>query len=334
MRKVNVAVVGVGYWGKKIVSEYAQLAKRSSSIGLYAVCDMLEENLKFCEGNYRVPYMTKYHEGIIACPEIDAVHVCTPNGTHYEICRGALDAGKHVLVEKPITLNSGEAYELVNLARAKNLILSVGHIFRFNNALQKVRSLVKRGFFGDLFWLKLQWATLRLPIHGIDIISDLAPHPLDILNFLLDEWPLKITCKAKAYRRERLEETAHIIAEFKNNRMAYIELSWLTPGKTREVSIMGSKRFAKIDCLKQEVKAFEDDRFYSIPVERNNTIEAELKHFIKCIQNNHVLNNGYLNRNNGLLGANVVRLLEVARRSVEEERTESVEYGEKSSGII
>lgn len=325
MRKMNVAVIGVGYWGKKIVSEYAQLAKRDSGVSLHSVCDLLEENLKFCEGKYDVPYVTEYHKEVIASSEIDAVNICTPNETHFELCREALEAGKHVLVEKPMTLNSGEAYKLVDLARAKNLVLSVGHIFRFNNALRKVRSLVKGHFFGDLFWLKLQWTTLMPPVQGRDIITDLAPHPFDILNFLLNMWPSKITCKAKAYRREKLEETAHIIAEFKSNVMASIELSWLTPGKTREVSVMGSKRFAKIDCLTQEIKAFENGHFYDIPVERNNTIEAELEHFIGCIRNNHASNSGYLNQNSGLLGANVVRLLELARRSVEEERTERVE---------
>jgi len=325
MRRVNVAVIGVGYWGKKVLSEYAQLAKRNSDVCLHSVCDLSEKNLKFCEGNYDVPHLTKYHKNVIASPEISAINICTPNETHYEICREALEAEKHVLVEKPMTLSSGEAYKLVDLARTKNLVLSVGHIFRFNRALEKVRSLVKNGFFGDLFWLKLQWATFMPPIESIDIITDLAPHPFDILNFLLDEWPLKITCKAKAYRREKLEETAHVIAEFKNNVMANIELNWLSPVKTREVSVMGSKRFAKIDCLTQEIEVFENGHFYNIPVTRNNTIEAELEHFIKCIRNNHTLNNGYLNQNSGLLGANVVRLLEVARRSVEEERTERVE---------
>ena len=325
MHRINIAVIGVGYWGKKVVFEYAQLAKRNSEVNLHTVCDLLEENLKFCEEKHHVPYMTKHHKEVMANPEIDAIHVCTLNETHYEICREALEAGKHVLVEKPMTLNSGEAHKLVDLARAKNRILSVGHIFKFNKALEKVQSLVRDGFFGDLFWLRLQWTTLMPPIQGRDIITDLAPHPFDILNYLLDMWPVKITCKAKAYRREKLEETAHIIAEFKNNVMANIELSWLSPGKTREVSVMGSKRFAKIDCLTQEVKAFENGHFYDIPVERNNTIEAELEHFIECIRNNHAMNNEYLNQNNGLLGANVVRLLEIARRSVEEEKTECVE---------
>jgi len=325
IRKVNVGVIGVGYWGKKVLSEYAQLAKENPDVDLLGACDLSESNLKFCE-DYSLPFMTKYYKEVMACPEIDAVHICTPSETHYEICREALEAGKHVIVEKPMTLNSGEAYKLVELAHEKGLILSVGHIFRFNNALQKVRSLIMNGFLGDFFWLKLQWTAFMPLMVGRDVITDLAPHPFDILNFLMNDWPSKITCKAKAYRTEKQEETAHIIAELRNNIMANIELSWLHPQKVREVSVMGSKGFVKTDCLTQEVNAFENGHFYNIPVERNNTIAAELAHFAECVQNNHVSNNGYLNRNDGLLGANVVKLLEVARRSMEKERTERVEF--------
>jgi len=324
MRKINIGVVGVGYWGKKIVHEYVQLGKQNSLVDLHAVCDLLEDNLKYCE-NYAIPNMAKYHKEVTFSPDVDAVNVCTPNETHYQICREALEAGKHVLVEKPMTLSSAEAYELVGLAHKQNLVLSVGHIFRFNNALRMIRDLIKNGFFGDVFYLKLQWTTLMPPIEGRDIITDLAPHPFDILHFLLGEWPLKITCKAKAYRREKLEEMAYIVAELRNNVMAHVELSWLSPGKTREVDVMGSKRCASIDCLSQDVKVFENDGFRDVYVKRNNTIEEELEHFVYCVQNNSVVNNRYLNESSGLLGAHVVRLLEIARKSVEEEKTESVD---------
>ena len=324
MRKINIGVIGVGYWGKKIVHEYVQLGKQNSLVDLYTVCDLLEDNLKYCE-DYAIPKTTKYNKEVTFSPDVNAVNICTPNKTHYQICREALEAGKHVLVEKPLTLSSVEAYELVELAHKRNLVLSVGHIFRFNNALQMIRDLIKNGFFGDLFYLKLRWTTLMSPIEGRDIITDLAPHPFDILNFLLGEWPLKITCKAKAYRREKLEEMAYIIGEFKNNVIAHIELSWLSPEKTREVCIMGSKRFASINCLTQNVKVFENNGFRDVYVKRNNTIRDELEHFIYCVQNNHVVNKGYLNESSGLLGAHVVRLLEIARKSVDEEKTESVD---------
>jgi UDP-N-acetylglucosamine 3-dehydrogenase len=324
MQKTNVAVIGVGYWGKKIVCEYSLLTKRNSNVNLYAVCDFSKQNLQFCNENYNIPYVTTSPEELLACREIDAVNICTPSETHFEICRAALEAGKHVLVEKPMSLNSGEAYKLVNLAQAKDLVLSVGHIYRFNNALSKVRNLVRDGFFGDVYHLKFQWTTLSSPLEGRDVITDLAPHPFDIMNFLLDDWPSKITCKAKTYRRKELEETAYCIAEFDNDVMAHIELSWLLPEKTREVYVAGSKRFAKINCLTQEIKAFENGRFYDVPVKRNNTIQAELEHFIDCIQNNNNGNHNHRNQNGGLLGANVVKLLEAARRSVETERTERV----------
>jgi UDP-N-acetylglucosamine 3-dehydrogenase len=324
MRKINVGVVGAGYWGKKIVSEYMQLSKQNSQINLQAVCDPLEENLKGCEV-YRIPFLTKFHKEVVASPDVDVINICTPNETHYEICREALEAGKHVLVEKPMTLSSADAYELIELAHKQNLVLSVGHIFRFNNALRMTRDLIKSGFFGDLFYLRLQWTTLMPPVQGRDIIMDLAPHPFDIVNFLLEQWPTKITCKAKAFRRKQLEEMAYILAEFRENAMAHIELSWLSPGKTREVCVMGSNRFAKIDCLSQDVKVFENNGFHDVYVKRNNTIEEELEHFIYCVQNNSVVNNTYLNESNGLLGAKVVRLLEIARKSIEEEKTESVD---------
>jgi len=324
VRKINVGVIGVGYWGKKIVHEYLQLSKQNSLVNLYAVCDVLEGNLKYCQNN-GLPCITKDYKETISSPDVDAVNICTPNETHYQICREALEAGKHVLVEKPMTLSSAEAYELVELARNENLVLSVGHIYRFNNALRITRDLIKNGFFGDLFYINLQWTTLMPPIEGRDIVTDLAPHPFDILHFVLGQWPLKITCKAKAYRRKRLEEMAYVLAEFRNGTMAHIELSWLSPGKTREVSVMGSDRFAKIDCLSQDVKVFENDGFQNLYVKRNNTIEEELEHFVYCVQNNSVVNNCYLNESNGLLGAHVVRLLEIARESVEEERTVSVD---------
>jgi UDP-N-acetylglucosamine 3-dehydrogenase len=325
MKKLNVAVIGAGYWGKKIVCEYSQLAKSNSEVNLFAVCDLSKENLQFCNENYHIPYVHSSLEEILSCREIDAVNICTPSETHFKISKAALEEGKHVLVEKPMSLSSSEAYELVDLARAKGLVISVGHIYRFNNAVKKVRRLIAEGYFGDIYYLNLQWTTLCPPLEGRDILTDLAPHPFDIINFLLNDWPSKLSCKAKTYRRKELEEVAYCVAEFDNDVMAHIELSWLLPGKIRKVNISGSKRFAEMDCLRQVIKIFENGDFYDVPVKVNNTIKDELEHFIDCIQNRKSGNAKCNNRNGGLLGANVVRLLEVARRSVETEKTERVE---------
>jgi predicted dehydrogenase len=325
MKRTNVAVIGAGYWGKKIVYEYSELAKNGFEVNLSAVCDLSMENLQFCNKSYGIPNICSSLEDILSDREIDAVNICTPSETHYKITKAALEEGKHVLVEKPMSLNSSEAYELVDLADEKGLVISVGHIYRFNNAVRKVRSLIEEGFFGDVFYLKLRWTTLCPPLKGRDILTDLAPHPFDIINFLLNDWPSKLSCKAKTYRRKELEEVAYCVAEFDNGVMAHIELSWLLPGKTREVNVSGSKGFAKIDCLNQVIEGYKNGEIYAIPVKRNNTIKDELEHFIKCIGNGKSGNPVCNNRNGGLLGANVVKLLEAARRSVETEKTERVE---------
>jgi len=322
MEDMNVAVIGLGYWGKKIVSEYASISKVDHSVSLLGVCDVFDENLKFCKEKYNVPYLARTSDEILLNPKIDAVHICTPNITHYQICKDALNQDKHVTVEKPMTLNSLEAIKLVDLACERNVVLSVGHIFRFDAAIEKAKSLIDSKWFGDLYWMKLTWTNLMPPMIGRDIITDLAPHPFDILNFLTGDWPTKVTCVAKAHRKGQKEETAHITTEFRNDMLAHIELSWLHPEKIREVQIMGSDRFAKIDCVTQNITAYENGHFFDVPVERSNTINSELSHFIRCIREGRASNGTFLNKNNGLVGANVVKLLELTLTSMRNGRTQ------------
>ena len=238
-----------------------QLARKYPNIRLSSVCDVLDRNLAYCIRVCNLPKenVTKDFRKVLNSPHIHAVHICTPNETHYQIGKEALEAGKHVLLEKPMTLNSKQAYDLVEMAASKNLTLQVGNIFRFNNALKKTRELLAKNFFGETYYLKLQWTTLMLSPPNRDIIFDLAPHPIDILHYLLNEWPTKVICKAKAYRREMPEEIAYIIAEFEESTVAHIELSWLLPGKMRKAILIGSERCGTIDCLNQIVKVHENE---------------------------------------------------------------------------
>ena len=325
LETTNIAVIGVGYWGKKVAFEYERLGKESQEVRLAGACDVLEQNLKYCKDNYGLLEATNEVEDILCDPEIDAVHVCTPSETHYKIAKSALEAGKHVLVEKPLTLNFDEARELVDLAHSRNLILSVGHIFRFDAALAKVKDLLMNGYFGELFWLKFQWTAFMPLMEGRDIITDLAPHPFDILNFITGQWPLRITCVAKSHRKGQAEEDAQIVAELRNNVTANMELSWLHPEKIRQVSIMGSERFVRVDCLSQTIQGFKGGIFYKIPVERSNTIKSELFHFVESIRNANSSGPDRFNINNGGIGAKVVRLLEITRQAMINGRTESVE---------
>jgi predicted dehydrogenase len=247
----------------------------------------------------------------LAIPSIRAVNVCLPNILHYPACKEALEAGKHVLVEKPLTLTSEEGKTLVALAEQKGLTLSVGHIYRFNNALLEIRRLIKEKFFGKVFLIELEWTNLEQPFADRDVIVDLAPHYFDIINFLLDEWPNKVTCVAKPFRRKELEETAYIISELKSGIISHATLSWLSPRKVRQISVIGESRSAYIDAVAQEITIYESGYTYKLGVERNNTIRTELLHFVQSISDP-----GNETRNSGIIGVKTVELIEKAKESL------------------
>ena len=322
---INVAVVGAGYWGRKVITEYLQLAKMNPRVNLAKICDLKDENLEFCKQAWDVDEkrLSSDYNDVLGSADVDAVHICTPNETHHKFCLGALNAGKHVLLEKPMALSARDAWELVGMAEHKHLCLQVGHIYRFNNALKVVRDLIAQNYLGELYYLKLQWTTLMPSPLDRDIIFDLGPHPVDIINYLLNRWPVKVACNGKAYRRQSLEEVAYISMEFDEKLMAHIELSWLQPGKVRELNIMGEGRSATVDCLRQSIRIFEnnDGSNFSLDVTKNNTILDEVSHFTCSVleNSNH--------RNPGSVGAGNVAVLESLKKSMEEQKTVNIGLG-------
>lgn len=322
---VNIAVIGVGYWGKKVLSEYLQLVRSDPKINLSMVCDVQEQKVMYCNEaiNITEEKLTMDYKQVLSSNKVDAVHICTPNETHYQICKEALSAGKHVLIEKPMALHSKHAWELVGIAESRSLILQVGHIFRFNNALKMMRDLINQDYLGDLYYLKLQWTThIPSPLNR-DIIFDLGAHPVDILNYLLKKWPIKVDCKARSFRRKLLDEIAYITMDFNGKLLAHIEMSWLQPGKVRQVTIIGSERTAVVDCINQSIKICEngDGDKLNLEVARNNTILDEISHFGESVLVNENSNNL------GSVGAKNVTILESLKRSNEEERTIKIDWG-------
>jgi UDP-N-acetylglucosamine 3-dehydrogenase len=323
-KEVNVAVLGVGYWGRKVLGEYLNLQAIDPHFKVTQICDPKEENLSYCKDVFRLKsdLLNSDFEAVLKSPDVNAVHICTPNDTHYKIGLQALHNDKDVLLEKPLSLIPVDAWKLCSEAEHRHLCLQVGHIYRFSNAIRKAKELITNEFFGDLYYLKLQWTTWMPSPLGRDIVFDLGPHPIDILNFLLDKWPSKVSCIGKSYRRPSLEELAYFNLEFEKNLMAHVELSWLQPGKIRELNIIGSKNAATIDCLNQKIQIYEDNNGnnYNIKIEENNTIFDEVKHFVTSIrdENNH--------KNPGKVGAGNVAILESLKKSMETERSESVGF--------
>ena len=321
---LNLAVIGAGYWGRKVTTEYLELAKVDPKFTLAYVCDLVESNLDYCKNALHLDAtkLSSDYEAILKSPDIDAVHICTPNETHYKFGLQSLKSEKNVLIEKPMALTSKHAYDMVAAAESRHLCLQVGHIYRFNNAIRKIRELIAEKYFGDLYYLKMQWTIRMASPLGRDIIFDLGPHPVDIMHFLLEKWPVKVSCSANSYRRPSLEEVAYFNLDFGEKLMAHVELSWLQPEKTRELNIIGSVKSAKVDCLKQTIRIFEEneENNFSLDVSANNTIFDEVSHFVKSIrdESNH--------KNPGNVGAGNIAVLQSLQKSLEQEKLIRVGY--------
>jgi UDP-N-acetylglucosamine 3-dehydrogenase len=312
MSRFQVAVLGVGYWGKKIVDEYSNIP----GVKVKAVSDQLDSNLEFCKDRYGVSNLYHDYREALQDESIGAVNVCLPNRLHYQACKDALEAGKHVLVEKPITLASKDGHELVKLAGEKNLALSVGHIYRFNNALLEMRRLMAQNFFGKPFVMNFTWTNLEPSFPDRDVIVDLAPHFFDMVNFVFDSWPSKITCTGRPYRRKEMEEVAYITCEMPSGVLANATLSWLTPRKVRQIEIVGENRSALIDAVGQEVMVYESGYTYKLGIERNNTIRTELLNFLRTIEDPSKETS-----NSGTIGVRTVEMIEKSMESLLSGRT-------------
>lgn len=314
MSKIQVGVIGTGYWGRKIVDEFSNLP----NVKIEAISDISDENLKYCVDRFKIDRTLKDYNQLLAIPDIKAVAIATPNELHYPICKAALEAGKHVLVEKPITLNSKQGWELVKIAEESNLTLSVGHIFRFNNAIAEAKRLIKQRFLGKLFLMDFAWLNLEKPFTDRNVIVDLAPHMFDMMNYLTDAWPIEISAVA-ALHRTKVYETAHIHAMMADGTMATATLSWVVPKKTRQVSLIGETRSMFIDAVGQEITVFESGYTYKLGFERNNTIKDELIHFIDSFGKPMAET-----KNSGVVGVRTVELIEAAESSIQSGKTVQV----------
>jgi UDP-N-acetylglucosamine 3-dehydrogenase len=309
MTGIKVGVIGAGYWGRKIVDEYTKI----ENADLVGVSDLDQSNLDLCAERYGVGNGYRDYTDLLKQEGLTAVNVCTPNSSHYEICRKALDMGKHVLVEKPMTMTSAEGWDLVKLAQEKGLSLSVGHIFRFNNALSEIRRLIEEKYFGKLFLMEMTWTNLEKSWPDRDVLMDLAPHMFDIQNYLLGEWPTEVSCTAAPFRRSEGEETAYVISRFKSGIISMCNISWLIPKKTRQIFIAGEARSALIDAVAQKVTVYESGYTKDVLINPNNTIRDELMHFVKSFSDPETAT-----KNSGAIGVKTVELIEAAKRSMKE----------------
>ena len=317
---LNISVVGAGYWGKKVIREVLNVSRTTGRISLASIVDNSPSILEQCRKEFgALDYRSSYQE-LLSNSATSAVHICSPNSTHFEVASEFLRSKKHVLVEKPLALRSRQADELVRLAETNHKVLAVGHVHRFNNGVRELKRVVDSGLLGDIYYLRLQWTGFLPPQKDRDVITDLGPHPFDICNNILGTWPTKISCRGRGYRGGSGDEVAFITAEHTDGVAANIELSWLDSEKHRDVTVVGSDAVARLDCLDQKLILQRSDKTQTILTVPSNTLGEEIIHFAECVENNST-SKPYSNLSDGAIGASVVRLLEASKSSLREERT-------------
>jgi predicted dehydrogenase len=309
---LKVGVIGAGYWGKKHVDEYSALGHE------IFVSDLSDDSLEFCRLNYDTQTTNDYHD-ILNDNEIKTVSICTPNATHHQLAIESLEAGKNILLEKPIDINSNESDKIIRLAKEKNLVILVGHIFRFNNAITKTKEIIQSKLLGKIFNVNLLWNNLEPIYKDRDILFDLSVHPLDILDNIFGKTPKNIHCVGNGFRQDNAEFAiinCQIENDFSNKDIfVNIELSWLNPIKNRKMIIIGSEKTMVVECVQQKIKIINNQSglIESLNIRPNNTIRDELEYFLNLSYGETKENS---NAPHGETAKKIIKIIEQANKSL------------------
>ncbi len=298
---IRVAVVGCGYWGPQHIRNFAA----SGRARVVLAVDLNPERLAHIAGRY--PGVATSCDAAAALDDgVDAVVIATPAGTHYPLARAALLAGKHVLVEKPLTTRAEHARELVHLAESRGLTLMAGHTFMYHPAVRALAELVRSGELGDIFYVSSTRVNLGLHRKDVDVLWDLAAHDISILRFLLDTQPQVGAVYGAAFHDPGVAEVAFAELRYPGGILANLHVSWLDPVKIRRMTVVGSRKMAVWDDVEPHDKLrihdkgvarapYYDDfgqwqvayRYGDVHVPYIPWVEplrAECEHFLDCIR--------------------------------------------------
>ena len=244
----RIGVVGLGYWGPNIARNVAENPRAE----LRWLCDRSAETLAAAAVRHPQARTTGSYEELLEDPELDAVAIVTPVSTHYELAAAALEAGKHVLVEKPLAASSGQAADLIELATERGLVLLPGHTFLYSPPVVKVKELLDAGALGDIYFISLSRVNLGLHQPEVSVVWDLAPHDLSILSFWLGGMPTEVSAFSRSCVFPETPDVAFVNLRFGSGAVAHLELSWLSPVKLRRTSIVGSEKMVVYDDTSNE----------------------------------------------------------------------------------
>jgi predicted dehydrogenase len=322
----KLAVVGYGYWGPNIVRNVME----RSELELWGLCEMNPERAAKFSARYPGMRTSDDFDEVLADATVDAVSIATPPATHYDLVKRALEAGKHVLVEKPLATCAAQASELVALAEAKGLTLMPGHTFLYSPAVNKVRELIDSGELGEIYFITSSRMNLGIYQPG-GVVNDLAPHDLSILLYWIRRPVTMVSASGSTVFQSGVPETAFITLSFEGGPTANVQLSWLAPHKVRQTIVVGSKRMVVYDDAATDgaVRVYDRGFDFTEPkdfgeyqltyrsgdmvaprLEPAEPLGLELADFARAIET------GTAPRSDAALGAEIVNILEAAHSSL------------------
>lgn len=324
---IGVGVIGYGYWGPNWVRNLAE----TPGVRLAAVSDLREERLDLAR--QRFPTIAAYRDvgAMLASPEVDAVVVATPVTSHFELALRALRAGKHVLVEKPLTASATQAEQLIAEAERRGLTLMVDHTFVYSGAVRKIKQLVAGGELGTIYYYDSVRVNLGLFQHDVNVLWDLAVHDLSIMDHLLSQAPTAVAATGVNHINGQ-EDIAYLTCFFPDKLIAHLHVNWLAPVKVRRTLIGGDRRMVVYDDLEPSEKVKVYDRgvdtadtpegvyralvgyrsgdMWAPQIDIGEALGREARHFAECVAS------GARPLTDGAAGLRVVRILEAATRSL------------------
>ncbi len=323
---LKLGVIGYGYWGPNIVRNFSS----QPDCRVVAICDKNPNSVARALSRDPSVSATSDPEEVLYSPEIDAVAIVTPVSTHYDLAKQALENGKHVFVEKPFTATSAQGEELIALADRKNLVIMVDHTFLFTGAVRKIKELVDGGALGPLYYYDSTRVNLGLFQHDVNVIWDLAPHDLSIMDHLIGLEPELVVATGGAHLNGQ-EDVAYMTLYFPENVIAHINVNWLSPVKVRTTLVGGQRKMLVWNDLEPAEKikiydkgvdvgteqgvhellvSYRSGDMWAPRVEETEALQLEARYFLDCVAE------GKRPFNDGRAGLRVVRMLEAAEESL------------------
>jgi predicted dehydrogenase len=327
---LRVGVIGCGYWGPNLVRNFAHHPRSR----VHAVCDMRFERAARVAREYDVSEVTDSTDELLTMRDVDFVVIAVPCFTHYALAKKAIEAGKHVLLMKPMTTRSDHAEELCELAERQGVLLAVDHTFLFTGAVRKMKSLIEAGEVGELYYFDSVRINLGLFQSDVNVIWDLAPHDVSIMDYLIDEDPISVSATGVSHGGSPTQNIAYLNIWFTHSLLGHVHVNWLAPAKIRRTIVGGSKRMLVYDDMEPSEKLKVYDKGFSMhgPNAENDyqllysyrtgdmhapkldTAEAltvEVENVVAAVNGEESL------MVDGAAGVRVVRILEAAQRSLE-----------------